>query len=275
MNRCEDTWFASLTQQVLSVPPQSASTRPHFAVVTTWVSAQFVLPHIVEWCNFHLFVGFDHLYIFESHDYVAMKHALQRHIDRKLVTVLNWTDIQSLGKQAAALQHWTFTYRNTTTWVAHIDGDEWLAPNHWAGRGTVRSLLEWYGARGYCEIQAVRRRFGSNGHQVSSHTNGLGYTRAEDSAQYIKSIVATDALSTTSGFPHCFDIRIDQCARCKRLWWGVLTEWAVDATKISACRCTAPLGASDMYLSKQPMNGTYSTRSPPFFTWSWFKSWKE
>jgi len=292
-NVCSNTGFAAIYKAMQAVRGKPLSqprvrglrlseARPDYIATTTYLSID-ALPYVREWVEFHMFVGIDHMYIYESIDPKLMSQKLADYISGGQVTVLDHTkpNIKLFGgPQIAQMQHSIHTNAHKSWWLAHIDSDEFLAPTDWQTPGALKRDLVRLQELGYCEVQVPRQRFGSNGLTKRPPLSTMAYTRSS-TADYVKSIIWTPALSMTTGFPHCFAIRNDHCVGCRRLWWGILDEWATD--NMDPCECADPAPHDPKNTAQNnpttnkvlfdPTAFDYRPRPPPFMTWSWIKSW--
>ena len=154
-------------------------------------------PFLVEWTEFHLRLGFEHIYIFDNNSAVPIRGTLREFVSRGLVTVLDWplTRHQQLSAYAAALRE----YGPASHWMAFIDIDEFIVPRRHAD---IRPMLDAYNEFGGLAVHW--KIFGSGG---LSHRPRRGvarsYTGVIDRNPHIKSIVRPAAVLSVAS-PHHF-----------------------------------------------------------------------
>ena len=154
-------------------------------------------PFLVEWAEFHLRLGFEHIYIFDNNSAVPVRGTLRESVSRGLVTVLDWPlqRHQQLSAYAAALRD----YGPDSHWMAFIDIDEFIVPRRHVD---IRPMLDAYS--GFGGLAMHWKIFGSGG---LSRRPRLGvprsYTGVIDRNPQIKSIVRPEAVLSVAS-PHHF-----------------------------------------------------------------------
>jgi Glycosyltransferase family 92 len=79
--------------------------------------------YVVEWINYHLYLGFAHFYIYnQDDDKTLMECALKPYIDKKIVTLVPW---HTVGDQHRCYKHFMSMKADIATFT-FLDGDEYL-----------------------------------------------------------------------------------------------------------------------------------------------------
>lgn len=79
-------------------------------------------PHIVEWVEHHLALGFDTIFIFDHRSRVSVKSKV-RHLPNVIVEFLNTEFANKMGLMLAAA---SYASRKGFDWMMYLDGDEFL-----------------------------------------------------------------------------------------------------------------------------------------------------
>lgn len=80
-----------------------------------------------EWLEFHKIIGIDHFYLYNNFSSDEYFDILAPYIDEGIVTLIDWPYNQA---QIAAFQDCYDKFHNETNWIAYIDLDEFIVPNH-------------------------------------------------------------------------------------------------------------------------------------------------
>lgn len=81
-----------------------------------------------EWLEFHLKSGVEHFYLYDNQSEDNYMEKLAPYIERGKVTLLQWPSNFGNGGQVLALTHAIGIFESQTTWLAHIDIDEFIFP---------------------------------------------------------------------------------------------------------------------------------------------------
>ena len=119
--------------------------------------------YLDEWIRFHLLVGFDHFYLYNNGSTDEFGDVLAPYVQDRTVTLVDWPGI---AQMKAALGHCLETHRDETRWMAFLDDDEFLFPNH---GDTLPPVLKEY--ENYAGVSAAWLLFGSSGQE--KRTPGL------------------------------------------------------------------------------------------------------
>ncbi len=164
-------------------------------------------PYLKEWIDFHLSVGVDHLYLYDQCGSEESKQILAPFVQKKLVTVHDWTNIRSKydrptfffqkNKNHMAYMHAAANYRCETEWLQKIDLDEFLfVPDD------NSSIKEWLQSLDKSSIRAVRVPridFGPNDHSEKPVGGVLqNYTTREAEPSDYKDLANTDFLNNNN-----------------------------------------------------------------------------
>lgn len=152
-------------------------------------------PYIEEWIAFHLLQGVEHFYIYENGSTDDTIAKLLNFPDK--VTIIPW---ENSPGQLSAYQHAIDHFRESTTWMAFIDADEFL----YSVQGTIPRALQT--TDNHVGAVAVHwLLYGSNGHSIK--TDGLVIerftARQADVNPHVKSVVKMQHAVAPLG-PHAF-----------------------------------------------------------------------
>lgn len=78
--------------------------------------------YLEEWCNWHLGIGFEHIYIFENNSKNKFSTSL------KNVTIYDYNIKRAMNPQIRCYQNFIKNFRKKTKWCAFIDDDEFIVP---------------------------------------------------------------------------------------------------------------------------------------------------
>ena len=83
--------------------------------------------YIEEWVDYHLYLGFDKIILYDNHSIIKLKDQLSKYIQEGTV-VVNDTDGNYIGTKAQCLAytHCFNTYSSDYVWIAVIDSDEMI-----------------------------------------------------------------------------------------------------------------------------------------------------
>jgi hypothetical protein len=136
------------------LPGKPSQQKPHFLSACLWASAEFktrgkkkgastdTMQRLEEWIEFHLMVGFDHIYVYDNSGAHTNETSLAPLLSRYpgKVTRINWPSIvcnnnipahDSTGErssQYAAENSCRTRYGPFTEWIAAFDADEYFVP---------------------------------------------------------------------------------------------------------------------------------------------------
>lgn len=80
-----------------------------------------------EWIEFHKIIGVDHFYLYNNFSNDNYKEALESYINCGDVTLIEWPVKQG---QMKAYSDCVEKFSEETNWIAFIDLDEYIVPNH-------------------------------------------------------------------------------------------------------------------------------------------------
>jgi Glycosyltransferase family 92/Glycosyl transferase family 2 len=157
-------------------------------------------PFIDEWLAYHRIIGVEHFYLYDNHPSLPLRGLLERH--RDYVTVIDWPGehehLPGRNKQTKAYTH--SLGRVSQSWVAFIDGDEFIALRKHASLPEFLAEFEDEGA-----VYLSWHLFGPNGHM--SNPEGLitaSLTRRREAPGRMgKSIIRTKALHSVKSAHKC------------------------------------------------------------------------
>lgn len=114
---------------------------------------------IFEWLDFHLRIGFEHVYLYDNNSRNPLRTLLADYIAHGLVTVTEFppTEKQQMAAFAACLND----HGASTEWMAFIDVDEFVVMRQ---HTDVRDLLDNYMRHGGLALHW--KMFGSGGHKT-------------------------------------------------------------------------------------------------------------
>ena len=159
---------------------------------------------IREWAEYHLLIGFEHIYIYDNNSHNSLAELLRDLAEINRVTIIPFP-LQS-NQQLTAYMDSLRTYGAQTVWMGYLDIDEFVVPK---AHGDIRDLLDDY--RDYGGLGIHWKIFGSNGHKRRPE-NGVmrNYTQVLNDDAHIKSIIQPlQAVAPRS--PHHFAYRDNAC----------------------------------------------------------------
>lgn len=122
-------------------------------------------PYLVEWCEYHLMLGVDHVVIADNKSKMPIADTLKRQCDAGQVTVvLCDAEPMTCKAQTAMLNDMRIRFGPETRWMAHIDIDEFLLPKQ---DDSLPAMLSRYEAFGGLVIPW--QCFGSSGYEHHAH----------------------------------------------------------------------------------------------------------
>jgi hypothetical protein len=176
------------THPILESP--SKPSKPNFLSACLWASAEFktrgvkkgadtdTISRLKEWIEFHLMVGFDHIYVYDNTgahtNATSLESSLAKFPGR--VTRIDWPSIvcnnnipahDSTGErssQYAAENSCRTRYAPFTEWIAAFDTDEYFVP-----------------MGNYTNLKDVLLNAGAQGTNILSFRSSRGYLRQEHS----------------------------------------------------------------------------------------------
>jgi len=122
-------------------------------------------PYLRQWIEYHLIVGFEHFYLYNNFSEDDYGTVLKGYIDNGVVTLIDWPIKQG---QMAAFKDCANRFASETQWIAFIDLDEYVVPNHY---DNICDFLRPFELKRPVII-GYWRYFGSSG-RVSRDVNGL------------------------------------------------------------------------------------------------------
>lgn len=155
---------------------------------------------IKEWVEYHLLIGFEHIYIYDNNSYVPVSKTLSEYIDSGLATVIDFP--RDEDQQRIAYMDCLQKYGNQCKWMAFIDIDEFIVPH---SANDIRDILDRYGDYGGLAIHW--KMFGSGGHKVRPDGGVIkNYDKVVSLDNHIKSIVQPSKVDKVFT-PHNFGYR--------------------------------------------------------------------
>lgn len=82
-------------------------------------------PYMREWIEYHLMIGFDHIYLYNNFSSDNYLEILQPYIDKEVVTLTEWP--VQYG-QISAYEDCAKRFRNESKWILFLDLDEFVCP---------------------------------------------------------------------------------------------------------------------------------------------------
>lgn len=152
---------------------------------------------IKEWAEYHLLIGFEHLYLYDNNSSVSIATTLSEYIDSGLATVIDFPG--GADQQRIAYMDCLQRYGSQCRWMAFIDIDEFMVPKT---ENDIRDVLDRYVAYGGLAVHW--KMFGSGGHTVRPDSGVIkNYDKVVDFERHIKSIVQPSKVSKVFT-PHNF-----------------------------------------------------------------------
>ncbi len=94
---------------------------------------------IKEWVEYHLLIGFEHIYIYDNNSSVPISNTLSDYVDSCLVTVIDFP--LDMDQQRKAYMDGLQKYGSECKWMAVIDIDEFIVPKQ---ENDIRDILDRY-----------------------------------------------------------------------------------------------------------------------------------
>lgn len=91
-------------------------------------------PFLKEFIEYHLFIGFDHFYLYNNNSTDNYQEVLQPYIDKGIVTL---TNLSIVPVQGPSYSHFEEHFKQETKWCAFLDLDEFVCPHK------VENIKEW------------------------------------------------------------------------------------------------------------------------------------
>jgi hypothetical protein len=163
-----ETHLTTTTTGMVEARAESPSTtKPHFLAACLWASAVYKARgvdttmnadpslRLLEWIEFHLMVGFDHIYVYDnsgSQSNETSFASIVRRFPKSQVTHIDWpvTICNHNPKNHDSQFEWSsqYTAENScrtraapfTEWIAHFDIDEYFVPK--GKHASLREVLE-------------------------------------------------------------------------------------------------------------------------------------
>lgn len=108
-----------------------------------------------EWIEYHLFIGYDHFYLYNNNSTDNYEEVLQPYVNSGVVTLIEFPVVPV---QVAAYKHFYDTYRGETKWVSFFDIDEFVCLYN------DENIIEWLGKFSkYPVVYVYWKYFGSSG----------------------------------------------------------------------------------------------------------------
>lgn len=82
-------------------------------------------PFLKEWIEYHVFIGFNHFYLYNNNSIDNYKEVLNPYIKKGLITLV---DLPDVPVQIPSYRHFVCNFKDETKWVAFIDLDEFVCP---------------------------------------------------------------------------------------------------------------------------------------------------
>ena len=138
---------------------------------------------IKEWVEYHLLIGFEHVYIYDNNSSEPISRTLSAYVDSRLVTVIDFP--LDVDQQRKAYSDCLQKYGSQCKWLAFIDIDEFIVPKL---ENDIRDILDRYVDYGGLAIHW--KMFGSGGHKVRPDGGVIkNYDKVVCFDNHIKSIV--------------------------------------------------------------------------------------
>ena len=111
--------------------------------------------YLDEWLQYHLYLGFDHIFIYDNSDANVLKDLPARYAG--FVSVIHFPGMR---QQTNAYNHFIRSAKHSFRWTAFIDGDEFILLKKHA---SIKDLLAEHCRSGALALSWVA--FGSSGHE--------------------------------------------------------------------------------------------------------------
>ena len=152
---------------------------------------------IKEWVEYHLLIGFEHIYIYDNNSSVPISNTLSDYVDSCLVTVIDFPF--DMDQQRKAYMDCLQKYGSECKWMAFIDIDEFVVPKQ---ENDIRDVLDRY--VGYGGLAIHWKMFGSGGHTIRPDGGVIkNYDKVVFFDNHVKSIVQPSKVDKVFT-PHSF-----------------------------------------------------------------------
>lgn len=111
--------------------------------------------YLKEWIEYHLMIGFDHLYLYNNFSSDSYLEVLRPYIDKGLVTLTEWPIKYG---QISAYEDCANKYRNENHWIMFLDIDEFVCPRE---ETDIKKWLKRF--ERYPAVKMYWLMFGTNG----------------------------------------------------------------------------------------------------------------
>jgi len=144
--------------------------------------------YIEEWVKYHLYIGFDYIYLYDNEDVPTYEKLLIKYLDNIKVIHLPGNNY-SKGVQYVALDNFINSYMNkdTITHIAHIDIDEFIVLKK---HNNIKEFINEYIIGDCAGIGINWRFFGDSGHTAKTSNSVLSrFTKCEkDGNKHVKTL---------------------------------------------------------------------------------------
>jgi glycosyltransferase involved in cell wall biosynthesis len=164
--------FSLVSVPVPDIKPQTNTVTPKFMLAITAVIRNEAA-NILEWVDFHLLAGVDHIYLYDNGSTDNTYEILQEFVLSGKVTISSWPTAFHHATQIFAYTHSAVLHRSEVEWMAFIDADEFLFPNLALD---LRNVLA--GLKDFSALYIPWRSFGPSGH-VSPPKDGVIWSFTE------------------------------------------------------------------------------------------------
>ena len=132
--------------------------------------------NILEWVDFHLLAGVDHIYLYDNGSTDNTCDVLKEYVSSGRVTVTLWPTAFYHATQIFAYAHSAVLHSDEVEWMAFIDADEFLFPTQALDLKDVLESLKEFSA-----LYIPWRSFGPSGHATPPSTGVIwSYTEMAD-----------------------------------------------------------------------------------------------
>jgi glycosyltransferase involved in cell wall biosynthesis len=167
--------FSLVSVPVPDIKPQTNSITPKFMLAITAVIRNEAA-NILEWVDFHLLAGVDHIYLYDNGSTDNTYEILQEFVLSGKVTISPWPTAFHHATQIFAYTHSAVLHRSEVEWMAFIDADEFLFPTQALDLKDVLASL-----KGFSALYIPWRSFGPSGHVTPPKTGVIwSYTAMAD-----------------------------------------------------------------------------------------------
>lgn len=155
--------------------------------------------YLAEWLDFHLFVGFDHFFLYDNDSSDDYRAVLDAYIARGQVTLTKWPGV---AQMTPILTHCLETNRQEGRWMAFLDDDEFVFATN--GERLPDALRPY---TGYAGVAVCWLMFGSSGHdrRPAGLVTENFRMRAAKTNEHVKCIVDTTKAVRPAVLGHAFE----------------------------------------------------------------------